>query len=150
LVADLEWNVYLFYGGPGLFADGIDFTQGVPFSSGYQPIPAGDLDGDGDSELLHLAYSERSLLGAAVLEGQPAPFSGPIGFATPPRTVFDEPERVLDEIYPAGDLDGDGASEVFSLSSRHVFDDSPGYQSLDPQLHIHYGRLAPPPGLRLR
>lgn len=151
LLEDLERNVHLFYGAPGLFADGIDFSHGVPFSAGFQPMPAGDLDGDGDTELLHLAYDEDvALLGAAVLAGQAEPFAGPISFATPPHTVFEEPDRVLYTVYPAGDLDGDGAGDVFSVSNRRVFDDMPGFQLVDTQLHIHYGRLALPPAPRLR
>lgn len=154
LVKGDDGIVYLFYGAPGLVASGVDFSLGVPFSPGVFPIPAGDLDGDGDTDLLSPRHTDRVILDVAVLGGQPQRFTAPISFpdfdTVPARQVFQEPDRFLEHVYPAGDLNGDGASDVFSVSSRHVFDDMPGYQRQDSQLHVHYGRPTPLPAPRLR
>lgn len=146
---------YLFYGALGLFADGLDFALGVPFSAGSNPIWAGDRDGDGKTDLLNPSYVEGRLLDVAVLSGRAERFSGTIRFPgldiVPARELFEgDPERVLELAFPAGDLDGDGASDVFSVSTRHVFDDMPGFQTRDGQLHVHYGRPAPVLAPRLR
>jgi hypothetical protein len=102
---------------------------------------------------LGLSWQDARLRDIAILDGQPQRLSGRVSFPAlpePARVLFEnDPERVLEQAYPAGDLDGDGAADVFSVSSHHLMDGS-GYVTEGTQLHVHYGQLAAPVSPPLR
>jgi hypothetical protein len=162
LLMDENAQAYLFYGAPGLFQNGVDLGAAaatfapdpragtLAFSAPFSVIPAGDRDGDGDSELALLF----SVPGAGVagvqtnvvlLSGQRQRLSGSVSFpidellAENPAPRFDPAtDRYLTNVFPAGDLDGDGAADLFTVSEEYVSEDG-GYTMTAPQLHIHYG-----------
>jgi hypothetical protein len=49
------------------------------------------------------------------------------------------PNRALGFVIPAGDLDGDGAADLFTLSASYEFSDATSFEATDHELHIHYG-----------
>jgi hypothetical protein len=62
-----------------------------------------------------------------------------------PARFPDDPHRVLQGMFPVGDLDGDGAADLYATSMMQL-PSSEGALTL-PQLHIHYGTpgaLTPP------
>ena len=61
------------------------------------------------------------------------------------RSAFDDSGRGLSSAIPAGDLDGDGADDLFTTSEHYQVESSSpdgssiGYSTSAPQIHIHYG-----------
>jgi hypothetical protein len=165
LLFDADFGRHLFYGRPGLFADGLDFAAGdavIADTAGYA-FPIGDRDGDGDDELLNQFVEEGAprlgVLSAniAFASGSRERLSGNIAFpldevrAQSPGGLFPGQGqsnfiRALSTAIPAGDLDGDGAADLFTTSYVYeIVDESPdsiGYNRLAPQVHIHYGSPA--------
>ena len=150
-------STHLFYGGPGLFAEGFDFADSdavFPVTERSRAVfSVGDLDGDGDDELLDQFNVTPELpmpTDIAIVSGSRTRLAGEVVFpedevlATAPkgRSYPDGPGRVLTYAIPAGDLDGDGADDVFTVSEyRQVVSDS-SYDIIAPQLHVHYGTKA--------
>ena len=147
---------HLFYGGPGLFAGGVDLASS---SSVIPPtqlrarvfVPAGDLDGDGDEDLVtHFqeadvpSYPFASDI--AVLSGSAQRRGGEFDFpvdevaAVRPMGMFGTNRRALDMVTRAGDLDGDGADDLLTVSREYTPVDEIGNFRTDlMMLHIHYG-----------
>jgi hypothetical protein len=144
----------VFYGRPGLFADGFDPSQAdatlqhgeAPY---YQVYPVGDRDGDGRDELLdqfNVPVGPVPFLNneVALWHGSSARLSG--SFSFPESEVVagsggirfpENPSRILESTIPAGDLDGDGAADLFTVSN--VYTGPFSYRAM--QLHVHYGVL---------
>lgn len=51
--------------------------------------------------------------------------------------------RALEAAIPAGDLDGDGAADLFTTSYLYEIEDDSGYSQSNHRVHIHYGTPAP-------
>lgn len=148
---------HLFYGGPGLFAEGFDFADSDAVAAVTERSRAifsvGDLDGDGDDELLDQFIVSSELpfpADIAILSGSRTRFAGDLAFpeeeilaSAPTGRVYpDGRERVLTFALPAGDLDGDGADDVFTVSEYRDVLSADSYQVTAPQLHVHYGTQA--------
>lgn len=147
----------LFYGQPGLFSVGVDLSQSVVLSNDadryIEPWFAGDRDGDGDAELVARFYDDRyPVSDVAFASGSRQRASGDLSFPvqavlqTNPESYLHEPERFLERIAQAGDLDGDGISDLITTSSALTRLDVDGdgledgqFQLDQPELHIHYG-----------
>jgi hypothetical protein len=54
----------------------------------------------------------------------------------------ENPRRLLESMIPAGDLDGDGAADLFTVSNVYTVDGA--FSGTARQLHVHYGVLAAP------
>jgi hypothetical protein len=157
-LTDLEFSAHLFYGRPGLFADGFDFADSdavIPLTERTAYVySVGDLDGDGDDELIDQFVVTPELptpTDLALLSGSRTRFTGEIVFpedeviaATPGGRFPDFPERVLTYAVPAGDLDGDGADDFFTTSEYREVLSNDSWQTHDPQVHVHYGTKATP------
>jgi hypothetical protein len=149
-----ELGLHLFYGAPDLFEAGFDFDRAdavlrVSAASPYV-FPIGDRDADGTDELLDSFSAPNPLspfaTDVAIANGSQQRLSGSFSFPesevvaqTPGGRFPSSPERVLDVAIPAGDLDGDGAADLFTLSKTYKFVDDGGLETGSPQLHIHYG-----------
>jgi len=166
LLFDADFGRHLFYGAPGLFTDGVDFGEAdatIGDTAGYV-YSVGDRDGDGDDELLDQFTSpgatglDSLLSNIAFTSGSRERLSGTVPFPEAEvtaqfpegpfpdqRSNFDEWGRGLRYAIPAGDLDGDGADDLFTTSisyqdlSYSQDGSSIGYSTSDPQIHIHYG-----------
>lgn len=138
----------LFYGGPELLAGPLDEAQAAAtLDRGAILVPLGDRDGDGDDELGSMRRVRDYLgdvTGFAVLtlSGSRERLSGDISFG--PESSIDDAHiypgaeaRYLQDLIPAGDLDGDGAADAFTRSSLKLDDDEEW--DPEPQLHVHYG-----------
>jgi FG-GAP repeat protein len=158
LVFRQNYGLQVLYGRSGLFADGYDPSQvDATLQHGenpYQVFPAGDRDGDGRDELFDQFY---------VPEG-PVPFSNSEGafshgsstrlsgsFSFPESEVVarsggvrfpKDPRRVLQSTVAGGDLDGDGAADLFTVSSLHMTVGETTFSGSATQIHVHYGVLA--------
>jgi hypothetical protein len=84
----------------------------------------------------------------ALIAGGPARLSGTVAFpfdaarAENPGTRFEyRPFRSIDDVAPAGDVDGDGVDDVLTLAQDHlpVAEDTTSVQNRG--LNIHYGHL---------
>jgi len=150
LLRDESLKSFLFYGAPGLFADGFDFAQaGAVLQGGPAVFLAGDLDADGDDELVDRFIADTELpmpSEVALASGSRERLSGAFSFpeaealAQHPEGRFpDVPERVLIEAIPAGDLDGDGAGDMFTVSEVRAIESNGSFTQGDQQIHIHYG-----------
>jgi hypothetical protein len=156
LLLDESRVLHLFYGGPGLFAGGVDFSEAaatLEAEDGGTPSirPAGDRDGDGDVELLlqfwdgnpEQPFEDK----VAILSGSRTRLSGDVelpkqqALTGAPERFPNEPNRRLDDVFPAGDLDGDGAADLYSTSTAYIQQGEQvgSYTTSGPQLHIHYG-----------
>lgn len=149
-------TTHLFYGRAGLFDDGFDFADSdaiVPVTERSRAVfSVGDLDGDGDDELLDQFNLKPELpmpTDIAILSGSRTRFAGEIAFpedeviaATPDGRYPGFPERILTYAVPAGDLDGDGADDVFTISEYREVLSADSYQTSAPQIHVHYGTKA--------
>lgn len=147
LIRDGDYASFLFYGAPGLFAGGADPAAAdaeLPGDSSLGLFPAGDLDADGDDELVAQfnpdgsSFPDFAILGGSS-ERFADTFSVPEADALEHGQRFRNAKRAIDYTYAAGDLDGDGAGDLFSLSS--VLNDKPDghFERVLPQIHIHYG-----------
>jgi len=152
---DESWMLHLFYGQPGLFDDGVDFST----SAATFPVPEGQLsfvrglgdrDGDGDGELASMfdvprqSPSDPFATEFAALSGSPARLAGPVAFPTqavldahPGGRHFVNPDEYMYNLFAPGDLDGDGADDVLVTSAIYLEDGSPSPQP--PRLNIFYG-----------
>jgi hypothetical protein len=151
----------VFYGRPGLFADGFDPSQADATlqhsDTPYQVYPVGDRDGDGRDELLDQFYVPVGPVPflnqeVALAHGSSTRLSGSFSFAESevvarsggvrfPKT----PNRLLESTIPAGDLDGDGAADLFTVSNVYtVVGETASFSGSARQLHVHYGVLAAP------
>jgi FG-GAP repeat protein len=146
--------LHLFYGAPGLFEAGFDFARADAVMQGsaerLNVYPVGDRNADGADELLEyfpvpdpLQYFAADV---AIANGSQQRLSGSFSFPerevvaqTPGGRFPSSPERSLEVAIPAGDLDGDGAADLFTLSKTYDFVDDGGLETGSPQLHIHYG-----------
>jgi hypothetical protein len=157
---------HLFYGAPDLFASGIDFARADADLSDYavNVYAIGDRDGDGDDELLDQFSNPNTSLSIAYLtsnvaltSGSRERLSGSVTFpdseviARAPDGPFPDSfssnrtfGRALESAFPAGDLDGDGAAEVFTTSFGFGLIGDDSWEEAAPQVHIHYGTPATP------
>jgi len=156
LFIDPDIRMHLFYGRPGLFSEGFDFANSdavMPLSErGAYIFSLGDLDGDGDDELVDQFFVTPDLpfpSDIAILSGSRTRLAGEIAFAedevlaaNPEGRYPDFPGRVLTYAVPAGDLDGDGADDVFTISEYREVLSPDSYQTSAPQIHVHYGTKA--------
>jgi hypothetical protein len=156
LLLDESHVLHLFYGELGLFAGGLDFAEAaatLEAQEGGTPRvrSAGDRDGDGDVELLLQFWDgnpEAQFLDqVAILSGSSARLSGNVEFPKAaaitgaPERFVNDPNRRLDDVFPAGDLDGDGAADLYSTSTEYTQQGEQvgSYTTRQPLLHIHYG-----------
>jgi hypothetical protein len=156
VIVDRDGKAHLFYGAPGLFTDGFSLDAAdaqIQSTEDYRPQVrwAGDLDGDGDVELMTLFWRPElapDTLDVALIAGGPARLSGTVAFpfdaarAENPGTRFEyRPFRSIDDVAPAGDVDGDGVDDVLTLAQDHlpVAEDTTSVQNRG--LNIHYGHL---------
>jgi hypothetical protein len=160
LVFRQNYGLQVLYGAPALFADGFDPSQAdatvQPGLNPYQVYPAGDRDGDGRDDLLDQFYvaegsvrifkqevafshgSSTRLSGSfSFPEGEIVARSGGVRFPKDPR-------RVLESTVVGGDLDGDGAADLFTFSTLHTVVGETTFSGTAPQIHVHYGVLAAP------
>jgi hypothetical protein len=158
LLAVVGDDELLIFGRPGLFANGVDPSQGTAvLSDDLSGSPfiesAGDRDGDGDTDLYsYVTYSWADdnqplfVNNFAFVGGSRQRFGGRISFpaqavlqSNPTGSLLDS-GRFITRIAQAGDLDGDGASDLIttSLSFDPLSDDN-AYVEREPRLHIHYG-----------
>ncbi|HTV18454.1 MAG TPA: hypothetical protein VMG12_07280 [Polyangiaceae bacterium] len=159
LLDDPEYQRHLFYGAPAKFEASFDFAQADAVlleDNVSRGCPAGDRDGDGDDELvdLFLVPGEHPVrqIDVAFASGSRERFAGDVFFpeseviAQTPNGRFPlDPYRVLTYAIPAGDLDGDGAEDLFTTSMHlEPYDDATGAGFIPGgyQLHIHYGTPA--------
>lgn len=141
---------HLIYGAAGVFDSGIELSLATatlspnPGALYTTLIPASDLDGDGDAELVSSqSFEEGPHLPQLIslLSGSSRRLSGAVELAAP-STPYADPARALEQVFPIGDLDGDGAAELATRSG--VYPGAPedyadGYSETDGILHIHYG-----------
>jgi hypothetical protein len=145
--ADRDRGLLLFYGGPDVFERGVDPERADAVFSKTNGVAVGDRDGDGDDELINVfrpvAYNPAA--DVAFASGSRRRFSGEVSFPkaevialTPNGRFPADPERVLSQVIPGGDLDGDGTADLFTTSHRVSY----SYQISEQQVHIHYGSAA--------
>jgi FG-GAP-like repeat len=167
LLRNADRVLFIFYGAPDLFANGLDFAQAAATHGSDGKIayvhPVGDRDGDGDDELLEqfvipdISHPFPLSKNVAMASGSRERLSGAVLFpeseviAQMPDGPFPdsfsrshEAGRTLESAIPAGDLDGDGAADLFTTSSAYRIIRNSSYEQSEPQLHIHYGVPAPP------
>lgn len=152
LLSDDQGRQYLFYGGPELIAGGLQLTQADATFAQQDFLymaPAGDRDGDGDDELLSVFPLDSTwFMDVALLDGQGSRAAGGVSFpqaavrAAHPDGPFEDRLRGVQFAFPAGDLDGNGASDVFTISALRTTEAGGAYALSAFQLHVHYGALA--------
>lgn len=142
---------HVFYGGPDLLSDGFDFSRADAVQGVLTFIYAGgDLDGDGDTDLVARSVQGDPVEGrqaVALQSGSRTRLSGTFTFpeseiAAAPPMFPDAPARVLTNVIAAGDLDGDGADDLFSTSELRIVEGGDSFRSSTPQIHVHYGKKA--------
>jgi hypothetical protein len=166
LLTRRDYPLQVLYGRPGLFADGLDPSQAdATLQHGlnqYQVSPAGDRDGDGRDELLDQFYVPEGPVPffnteVALSHGSSTRLSG--SFSFPESEVVarsggvrfpKDPRRVLESTIAGGDLDGDGAADLFTVSTLHTVVGESTFSGTAPQIHVHYGVLAASREPRLR
>jgi len=117
----------------------------------------GDRDGDGRDELLDQFYVPVGPVPflnqeVALAHGSSTRLSGSFSFAESEVVARsggirfpEKPSRLLESTIPAGDLDGDGAADLFTVSNVYtVVGEGASFSGSARQLHVHYGVLAPP------
>ena len=157
LVFRRDYGLQVWYGRAGLLGDGFDPSRAdATLQHGpnqYQVYPAGDWDGDGRDDLLDQFY---------VAEGLEPPFNNEVAFSRGSSTRLsgnfsfpeseivarsggvrfpEDPRRVLEATVPGGDLDGDGAADLFTFSTLHTVVGEITHTGTAPQIHVHYGVL---------
>jgi hypothetical protein len=157
VLEDAERIQHLFYGSPAAFEAGFDFAQAdavLPQSELSQAYLVGDRDADGDDELLDFFGvpngTSTPATDVAFLSGGGERLSGDVLFPeseviaqTPNGRFPGDPYRLLDTAMPAGDLDGDGAADLFTVSKQVIRDGEGSLLLIEGfQLHIHYGTPA--------
>jgi hypothetical protein len=153
LLRDESKVARLFYGAPGLFADGFDFARADATieggGAGAQLFFAGDRDGDGDDELLDRFIIDPEPVtlptDVALTSGSHERLSGIFTLpeaavmAHNPHGPFDDPQLVLLHVIPAGDLDGDGAQDLFTVIEGRRIIDHNGFEPYGQRIGVHYG-----------
>jgi len=156
VLEDADRIQHLFYGSPAAFEAGFDFAQAdavFPQSELSQAYLVGDRDADGDDELLDFFGVPNGTstppTDVAFLSGSGERLSGDVLFPeseviaqTPNGRFPEDPFRLLDAAIPAGDLDGDGAADLFTVSKQVIRDGNGGLLIEGFELHIHYGTPA--------
>jgi hypothetical protein len=143
----------LFYGGPELFAEPLSLSRAAATVRDVYLMPVGDRDGDGDDDVVAMHHVFEELpefsegYAAAMLSGSRSRLSGDIALLPEPQ--LGDAQMYPDDIWrytqfamPAGDLDNDGATEIFTRSELGATPPPPTGPT--PQLHIHYGVHVPP------
>jgi hypothetical protein len=157
LVSTLDFNHYLFYGAPELLSSPLDLSQASAQLAGEQGtvslVPIGDRDGDGDDELLMVrSVSDEAQqifgLSATTISGTRTRKSGAIAVIPGPAdpssnlsaaAIYDVPDRYLVDAEPIGDLDGDGAQDLVTISLIQDAQADGGFFASGSALHVHYG-----------
>jgi hypothetical protein len=158
LLRDAERRLHLFYGRIGALESGFDLEQAdAVFQNGDNAVyPVGDRDADGDDELLDFFYvpglddTSPVTNEVAITTGSRKRLSGDVSF--PESEVIaqsanghfpDNRQRALERATAAGDLDGDGAADLLTVSQLVVPLAAGHFSSgTSVQLHIHYGTPA--------
>lgn len=123
--------VHLFYGAPGLFADGIDFRRANAqlFAMNSATLStAGDRDGDGDDELVDaFTQLDTNFANVAFVAGSRQRLSGALTVSEAEVAAQDDTSLQLDMFQApvAADLDGDGASDIITVTTLYDEDDQP-------------------------
>lgn len=154
ILARFGQDYMLFYGAPDLLDAPLDRARAaarIVTEHNGGPLPLGDLDGDGDSELGVMRYLPHrpyvETIDLAVLSGTRARLHGDITFATAslegariyPRSAYAD-TRAVSFVASVGDFDGDGAGDVLTESAT----DADAVGDAYPMLHLHYGQRAEP------
>lgn len=137
---------HLFYGAPGLFDDGVDFGAAnarLIAASSVTLLSAGDRDSDGDDEVLDSFLevdSEPLFANVALVSGTRQRLSGVV--TVPELSVVEQTGAAaqldLFHLPVAADLDGDGASDILTVTTLY---DEQGIPAVT-RLNFHYGTLA--------
>jgi hypothetical protein len=154
--------LYLFYGRPGLLEREPDVADSAALLTNdlddlMDVLAAGDRDGDGDTDLVSTFARGTTIFsrGVALLGGSRQRFTGAVVFpyqaavsANPDGILFED-YRFLEDVAVAGDLDGDGASDLITTSSLiYPRERENSFDHTTRQVHIHYGVPGSLPQLR--
>jgi hypothetical protein len=156
---DANATPHLFYGELGLFGDGVNFAEAAaviePYAapSGTLLSAGGDLDGDGDDELVSAAVLSTNFRflprSVALRSGTSERASGMVSLPEPNNPSWGS-FQLVDRVIPVGDLDADGVPDLMTQSSMYVSGDSPGAIEIDgpqtyersyesPLLNVYFG-----------
>ena len=148
---------HLFYGSPELLSGPIELSQASATLPGVDLLPAGDRDGDGDDDLIAMRgfedenepeWNQRYWATAlTTVSGGRVRLSGEVTILPQPlwedaHVYRAEWQRLAYAALSVGDLDGDGATELITLSRGTSTTEYTPF--VEPLLHIHYGVHVPP------